>query len=99
MIFSDVNYQKIAGKKILEGTAPNVRKCSTIPQSRNTLNLTATESFLFDISVTNLSVKCIFSLMTGAWTDQQNHCSVELCYLKRNSSRDQTWIQLKRIPH
>ena len=47
-------------------------------QGTNTPNLTALGSFLFSIPVTNAFVERLFSLMTAAWTDQRNRCSVDL---------------------
>ncbi|KAI4799868.1 hypothetical protein KUCAC02_016407 [Chaenocephalus aceratus] len=63
---------------VVERRAPVVEKWSTLLQGKNTPNLTAVASFLLSIPITNASVERVFSLMTAAWTDQRNRCSVEL---------------------
>ncbi|KAK1880801.1 Eukaryotic elongation factor 2 kinase [Dissostichus eleginoides] len=63
---------------VVERRAPVVEKWSTLLQGTNTPNLTAVASFLLSIPITNASVERVFSLMTAAWTDQRNRCSVEL---------------------
>ncbi|KAJ4926419.1 hypothetical protein JOQ06_008593 [Pogonophryne albipinna] len=63
---------------VVERRAPVVEKWSTLLQGTNTPNLTAVASFLLSIPITNASLETVFSLMTAAWTDQWNRCSVEL---------------------
>ncbi|KAL6487843.1 hypothetical protein MHYP_G00044690 [Metynnis hypsauchen] len=65
-------------QEIVERKAPVVEKWVILLKSTKTPNLTAVASFLFSIPITNASVERVFSLMTAAWTDQRNHCSVEL---------------------
>ncbi|XP_046896474.1 uncharacterized protein LOC124487236 [Hypomesus transpacificus] len=64
--------------EIVQRRAPVVEKWSTFLKSTKTPNLTAVASFVFSIPITNASVERVFSLMTAAWTDQRNRCSVEL---------------------
>ncbi|KAL6490069.1 hypothetical protein MHYP_G00004140 [Metynnis hypsauchen] len=65
-------------QEIVERKAPVVEKWAILLKSTKTPNLTAVASFLFSIPITNASVERVFSLMTAAWTDQKNCCSVEL---------------------
>ncbi|KAL6490104.1 hypothetical protein MHYP_G00004490 [Metynnis hypsauchen] len=65
-------------QEIVERKAPVVEKWAILLKSTKTPNLTAVASFLFSIPITNASVERVFSLMTAAWTDQKNRCSVEL---------------------
>lgn len=52
--------------------------CSILLIGTITPNLTAVASSLFSTPITNAPVEREFSLMTAAWTDQRNRCSVEL---------------------
>uniref|UniRef100_A0A3B1JH27 HAT C-terminal dimerisation domain-containing protein n=1 Tax=Astyanax mexicanus TaxID=7994 RepID=A0A3B1JH27_ASTMX len=65
-------------QEIVERKAPVVEKWALLLKSTKTPNLTAVASFLFSIPITNASVERVFSLVTAAWTDQRNRCSVEL---------------------
>ncbi|KAI4889244.1 hypothetical protein NFI96_024887, partial [Prochilodus magdalenae] len=65
-------------QEIVEKKAPVVEKWEILLKSTKTPNLTAVASFLFSIPITNASVERVFSLMTAAWSDQRNRCSVEL---------------------
>lgn len=65
-------------QEVIKITVPVVEKWSTLLQATNTPNLTVLGSFLFSIPVTNAHVERVFSLMTAAWTDQRNRCSVDL---------------------
>lgn len=65
-------------QEIVERRASVLEKWSILLQGTKTPNMTAVASFLFSIPITNASVERVFSLMTAAWTDQRNRCSVEL---------------------
>ncbi|KAI4897818.1 hypothetical protein NFI96_001407 [Prochilodus magdalenae] len=65
-------------QEIVEKKAPVVEKWEILLKSTKTPNLTAVASFLFSIPITNASVERVFLLMTAAWSDQRNRCSVEL---------------------
>lgn len=55
-----------------------MEKWSFLPKGTVTPNLTVVASFLLSIPINNAPVERVFSLMTAAWTDQRNRCSVEL---------------------
>ncbi|CAM4600073.1 unnamed protein product [Leuciscus chuanchicus] len=65
-------------QEVVKRTVPVVEKWSTLLQGTYTHNLTVLGSFLFSIPVTNAHVERVFSLMTAAWTDQRNRCSVDI---------------------
>jgi len=65
-------------QEVVKRAVPVVEKWSTLLQGINTPNLTSLGSFLFSIPVTNAHVERVFSLMTAAWNDQRNRCSVDL---------------------
>lgn len=47
-------------------------------QGTDTPNMSAVASFLLSIPITNASVEKVFSIMTAAWTEMRNRCSVDL---------------------
>ena len=65
-------------QETVEKKVPVLEKWSILLKGTNTPNLTAVASFIFSIPITNAPVERVFSLMTAAWTDQRNRCSVEL---------------------
>ncbi|KAF0024962.1 hypothetical protein F2P81_021843 [Scophthalmus maximus] len=64
--------------EIVARSTPVIEKWSTLLQGTSTPNMSAVASFLCSIPVTNAYVERVFSLMTMAWTDQRNRCSVDL---------------------
>ncbi|KAK7879558.1 hypothetical protein WMY93_033730 [Mugilogobius chulae] len=65
-------------KEIVKRTDTVLEKWTALLKDSNTPNMTALGSFLFSIPITNAFVERLFSLMTAAWTDQRNRCSVDL---------------------